>query len=419
MLVLRKKVGAVVGLLGAATACLALAGPASADTAARSGDVVGVGSDTVQNVMDFLLDGAPGVAGGYNNAGNNHRAFNVFATGDANGRAVYDGTCGAVNSASKLGAFCDTTTNQSPNLLPGTVVLRAGTSPVTRPNGSGAGVKALIADANSNYQGLPSGSIQFARMSRLPKTASGSGEADACTASTACGGLHVYQIATDGFTLVHQASAYNGPASLSIDEAYHIFVLCDYTHWNQIPGNTSGSADTIHPLVPQSGSGTLGAFMADIQTAENLSSTPVPGACTRTVEEHDPTGIFADPTPADAIEPFSTGKLSMINAGYFTTSGYSGATASAYAANYLAPTTAGTAPDGGQNWSTTRGLYIVIRQPDLGVTTPFQSGGTQNWAQTLFTTSTSVVQKAANAPLFSAAGFTQAFKDCGINPTTC
>ena len=37
----------------------------------------------------------------------------------------------------------------------------------------------------------------------------------------------------------------------------------------------------------------------------------------RTVEEHDPTGIYADPSPADAIEPFSQGKITLINSGYF------------------------------------------------------------------------------------------------------
>ena len=65
-------------------------------------------------------------------------------------------------------------------------------------------------------------------------------------------------------------------------------------------------------------------------------------------------------------------------------------------------------------------MYVAIRNADLSSTTPFQSGGTQNWAQTLISTSTSYFARASTAgSQIAAAGFTQAYKDCGINPTTC
>ena len=411
MPVLSKRVGVVAGLALAAAAAMVAATPATADTAARSGDVVGVGSDTAQNALDFVLDGAPGVAGGYNNLGNNHRALNVFATGDANGRAVYDGTCGPTHPATTgLGTGCEATTNLTPNLLPGSVILRVGTKPVTRPNGSGSGAAALIADSGTGYQGLPTGSIQFARMSRLPNAT----EEGNCPTTGACGGLHVYQFATDTLTFVKQASGFNGPSAISIDDAYHIFVLCNYTTWNQIPGNSGGSTNTIHPLIPQSGSGTRNFFMADIQAAEGLASAPSPGACTRTVEEHDPTGIYADPAPADAIEPFSSGKLTLINSGYFDNAGYTNSAGhDAYTTGYL------TALTGTGTYNSNRGIYVAIRNADLGSTTPFQIGGTQNFAQTLFAGPTSYIARAANAPQIAAAGFTAAYKDCGVNPTTC
>ncbi|HWB65937.1 MAG TPA: substrate-binding domain-containing protein [Mycobacteriales bacterium] len=402
---------------------LGLPGVAHADSAAaRNGDVVGVGSDTLQNGADFLFDGAPGVVGGYNTLGNNHRVYSFFATGDANGRATYDGTCGTASAATGLGTFCANTNNQAPNLLPATVVLRDGTVPVTRPNGSGAGVAALINDTPGDaadfkgYQGLPNGSIQFARMSRLPNST----EEGECPTSGACGGLHVYQFATDKLQIAHDAATYNGPSGLSADELYHIFVTCDYTKWNQIPGNSAGSSDTIHPLIPQSGSGTRNFFLADLAAAEGITTTLTPGACTRTVEEHDPTGIYADPTPADAIEPFSTGKLALINSGYFKNAGYSGngAANGAYTPGFLT-TLKGTAPDTKASYNSTRGLYFVIRNTDLASKTPLQAGGTQNWAQTLFVGSNSVIARAANAPLIEAAGFTPAYKDCGVNPTSC
>jgi ABC-type phosphate transport system substrate-binding protein len=419
------KTGLAAGLAAAASLTLGLSGAAQADSAApRAGDVVGVGSDTLQNAANFLFDGAPGVAGGYNTLDNNNRVYSFDATGDANGRATYDGTCGAVNTTTGLGTFCDSTTNQTPNLLPATVVLRNATAPVTRPNGSGAGVAALINDAPAaggqaagpGYQGLPTGSIQFARMSRLPNST----EIGECTSANSCGGLHVYQFATDKLVIAHNAATYNGPPGLSADELYKIFVTCDYTKWNQIPGNTSGSSETIHPLIPQSGSGTRNFFLADLATAEGITTTLTPGTCTRTVEEHDPTGIYADPTTADAIEPFSAAKLTLINSGYFDNAGYSGSLGAhgAYTKGILS-TLSGAAPDGKTNYNSARGLYFTIRQSDLGNKTPIQAGGALNFAQTLFAGPDSLIARASNAGLITAAGFTAAYKDCGINPTTC
>ncbi len=426
---LTRKVGIALGLVASAAAAIALAAPAGADTAARSGDIVGVGSDTVQNAVDFAFDGAPGVAGGYNNVGSKNRAFNFFATGDANGRATYDGSCGAAD-ATGIGQFCDATTNSSPNLLAGTIVLRNGTKPVTRPNGSGAGVAALISDSSTGYQGLATGSIQFARMSRLPN---GTEEGSCPTSSSSCGGIHVYQEATDKLAIAHAASGYNGPAGLSADELYHIFVACDYTKWNQIPGNSSGSANTIHPLIPQSGSGTRNFFLADLAAAEGITGTLNPGSCTRTVEEHDPTGIYADPSAGDAIEPFSTGKLALINGtslpssvqagGYFPNPGYHGSGTTypqgAYTPGFLTTLTAA-APDGAASYNSSRGLYIAIRQVDVTSTTPFQPGSSANWATTLFVGAGSYMARSTTGgPLVRAAGFTSAYKDCGINPTGC
>lgn len=425
MRMLSSKTGLAAGLAAAASLVLAVSGAAQADSGApRTGDVVGVGSDTLQNAANFLFDGAPGVAGGYNTLGNNHRVYSFDATGDANGRATYDGTCGPATPTTGLGTLCSTTTNQAPNLLPGTVVLRNATAPVTRPNGSGAGVAALIADAPASggqaagpgYQGLPTGSIQFARMSRLPNTT----EIGECTSANSCGGLHVYQFATDNLVIAHNAAKYDGPPGLSADELYHIFVTCDYKKWSDIPGYKPATDGTIHPLIPQSGSGTRNFFLADLAAAEGITTALTPGSCTRTVEEHDPTGIYADPSPADAIEPFSAAKLTLINSGYFSNAGYSGSEGAqgAYTKGIL-DTLKGAAPDGKDNYKSSRGLYFVIRQSDLGDKTPIQAGGSANFAQTLFAGADSVIARASNAGLIAAAGFTPAYKDCGINPTTC
>lgn len=415
---LTPRAGLAAGLVAATGLTFGLAGTANADTAApRNGDIVGVGSDTLQNVADFLLDGAPGSVTGYNSSGNNNRAYSFFATGDANGRAVYDGTCGAVQASTGLGKFCDSTTNAAPNLLPASVVLRAGTKPVVRPNGSGAGVAALISDSvgGSGYEGLPNNSIQYARMSRLPNST----EIGNCDAnSSGCGALHVYQAATDQLEIARMASGYNGPSGLSAQELVSIYT-CGITKWNQLPGNSGGSSNTIDPLIPQSGSGTRNFFLADLQTA-NGGTAVTPGTCVRTVEEHDPTGIYADPSPGDAIEPFSAGKIALINSGYFANgAGY----ATSGGKNAYTPNTltllSGNPGDSNPVYNSQRGVYFVIRNVDLSSATSFQAGGTLNFAKTLFAGPTSFIARSANAPLISSAGFTAAYKDCGTDPANC
>jgi len=411
MVVLNKKVGVLVGLMATAATALALASSANADTAARNGDVVVVGSDTAQNAVNFVLDGAPGIAGGYNNQNNLNRALSWDATGDANGRLPYDGTCGTINSGTTgLGTFCDATTNQQPNSQPQSVILRVGTKPVTRPNGSGAGASALIADASggTGYQGLATGSLQMARMSRLPN---GTEEGN-CPTSGACGGLHVYQIATDNLAIATRSAAFGGtnaPAALTASQLVDIY-QCTSTKWTDVGG---ASGNTIHPLLPQSGSGTRNFFLADLQAANGGTAITL-GSCVRTVQEHDPTGIWVDPSPADAMEPFSTGKIALINSGYFANAGYTNSAGkNAYASGFL------TTLSGANAYNSSRGMYVAIRNADLNSTTIFQPGGTQNWAKTLIAGTTSYFARSAQGPQIVAAGFTQSYKDCGVNPTTC
>ncbi len=410
-----KKTGLTVCLIGAAVASVALSttSASASSSAPRTGDVVGVGSDTLQNAANFVFDGSPGVTGGYNNVGNNHRVYSFDATGDANGRATYDGTCGAAQASTGLGVFCDSTTNLTPNLLPNTTILRAGTNPVVTPNGSGAGIAALISDSTAaGYQGLPTGSIQFARASRLPNST----EEGNCPTTGACGGLHVYQAATDTLVAAVSGAGTNAPAGLNAAELANIYD-CTWTHWNQVPGATG--SDTIDALIPQSGSGTRNFFLADLLAAK--PSFVLGTSCgIRTVEEHDPTGIYADPHPTDAIEPFSTGKITLLNSGYFANAGYTTtAGKNAYSTGVIKALTG--APDTGTVYNSTRGLYFVVRQPDLSSTTPLQAGGTgtaANYVNQLFG-STGLINKSAGKSQIVAAGFTAAFLDCGVNPTSC
>jgi hypothetical protein len=413
------------GAVGASTALVlsGLQGSASADPQARPNDVVGVGSDTVQYAADFLADGDVSGDNGFNNLQAN-RIVTEFATGDGNGRALYDSN-GLLQYTVNGTAKTNGTT---------TIVLRAGQKPVTRPDGSGDGIAALEADSvgsasPGNYEGLPNNSINFARASRLPN----SGEITTCdTNATGCGGLHVYQFATDSLQIAVYSGGTNAPA-LSVQELATLYSknIGSCPTWSSVPGYTgTHGTNPILLVIPQSGSGTRNFFLADLVAAVPSFTL---GTCATVSEEHDPTGIThaVSPTaalntvsnqghlydPADAIEPFSAGRIGLINSTYFSNSGET-------ALDFAVQLNTGTPGDSNPIYNATRGLYFVIRQVDLnGVTTPMEPGGTKNFAHTLFddggTGSATFIGRGSSAALIAAAGLTQAYKNCGVDPTTC
>lgn len=354
------------GLLTAASAVgLALVvpmGTANADVSALAGDVTGVGSDTAQYALDFLGDGTITGGAGFNSTNAGHRIFNFDASGDANGTL----TAGA------------------------TSVLRAGTKPVTRPNGSGGGITALNNDNGATK------AINYVRSSRLPTAAE-----QATASANGTGGLHVIQFATDSLQIAKAATT-NAPSVLSVVDLYHIY-NGDYTTWSQVPGY-SGPAPTatIVPTIPQAGSGTRNFFLADLTQAGVDNGLPAftLRADVTVVQEHDPRGIV--PTTGtdqpNRIGPFSSGRVSLLNGGYFGASLQNLVTLNTTGASY----------------NVSRGLYILIRENDVNSTAPFLTGGTLNWSKTLFVGNTSFIARATSRPLLQAAGVTPAYQDLGI-----
>jgi hypothetical protein len=303
------------------------------------------------------------------------------ATADANGRSAYNNT-GTVS-------------------LSPTIVLRAGSKPVTRPNGSGAGVTALLNDPNHL--------ISFVRSSRLPSP----GEQTTAAGTAGFGaGIHVFQIANDGLQIaVNNTGAgtlTNAPASLSGTDLVNIY-NGTYKKWSDVPGY-AGTApnDGIVPVIPQSGSGTRNDFLADLQNNFNGGTAVALGGNVVTGEEHDPTGVTAvtahtdvngNPvSKLDAIEPFSTGRFNLINSGYFGTN--------------PAPNTVSLL--GGTSYLLQRHLYILCRDADVTSATPFQVGGSLNFVKELFGTATSWFGRPQNSALFTSAGVTQAWQDLNL-----
>jgi ABC-type phosphate transport system substrate-binding protein len=393
------------GMLPAQAATAAPAAPA--DYAPGFNDVVGVGSDTLQFIIDFGLDGDVSGDTGYNDAGNLYKAVSFDATADSNARAAY------LNNSN------DTT------LLPlnPTVVLRGGTFPVQRPNGSGAGINALLADTAPADP-----SINFVRMSSAPSSANG-----ATAVTNGWGGLQEFVLGNENLQ-VAAANTTNAPNGLSAQQLVAIY-QCTDTKWNQVGGT---STDTIIPVIPQNGSGTRKTFLADLQTANGGTAITL-GSCVTTGEENDPTGITGQAAttaspggPADAIEPFSGSRLNLWlgksgnttfgsdpSSGYFhdPTVAYPGGSALAPGIHLLT----GAPSDSNPVYDDVRSLYIVYRWSDQTSTTAWQPGGTLNWAQTLFCDPggpTPFFQTPAGKTLIAEAGANPATQSCLTTPLT-
>jgi hypothetical protein len=200
------KIGLVAATLVGAALRIGV-GTAYADYSPNPGDVVGVGSDTLQYMLDFLADGDAYGHLGYNTTlHNKYKLVNIDATADANARLAYgvdggqtgQGTC-TPGTGSTSGTGNATTTNAGiPCVLNPTVVLRAGTQPVQRPNGSGAGVKALVQDIEAGHNLPATEVINYARASAVQEQTC-AGSSCTYTGPTMPTGEHLDQltVATD------------------------------------------------------------------------------------------------------------------------------------------------------------------------------------------------------------------------------
>jgi hypothetical protein len=372
--------------LAVAALGLSFAAPASADIAPGGSDIVGVGSDTVQNMGNFMGDGDTFFnASGVNATATRNRLFSFDATPDANDRAGYG------NGSTPL----------VPVPLNPTIVLRAGHSPVQRPNGSGAGINALLADTGHQ--------INFVRMSRLPSTT------EQNNAGAGVGGLHVVKISTDNLKMASATTTNVPAAGLSAAQLVAIYKCSPgSTDWSAF----GGAAGTIIPQTPQAGSGTGKTFLADLQAANGNVVVPL-GGCVQVVEENDPASITGSASPANTIAPMSEGRFNLYASGYF----YNPATVFPGGAT---PISSGIKLySGATNYQDNRGLFMVYRDADKNIATKWQPGSTQNWVQALFVNSTPLLPPYANSTdgqaAIAAGGGIPTYVDCGAGAgvTTC
>jgi ABC-type phosphate transport system substrate-binding protein len=379
----------VVGLALTVTPIIG-AGAAFADYAPQPGDIVAVGGDTPQYAVDFALNGDTNGDSGYDGVATVNRVVSFYATPDANGRSAYTN---------------NVTTGAASTGLNPTDVLRAGTFPVQRVSSSGAAVAALLADPNEN--------INFVTSASEPTAAQQTAALTAGPGATSWGFLHVVKVATDTVQIAVNSTS-DAPTGLSIGELLKIYTGV-YTTWNQLPGNSGGSTNTIVPYIPPSSSSVTKTFLADLKTA-NGGTAPTISASVKTVEQNDPSVITTASAPADALIPFTAGRFNLYNSGYFHNPAtvYPGGAAVVPGIKLLTAT----APDGGTAYSSAITDYVIFRQSDLSSTTPVQPGSSLNWIQYLFSkttgqTWTPFFQQAAGQALLTAAGVTASYQDLG------
>jgi len=196
---------AVVATVTTLTAGVALADPPSGTTP-KATDVVGAGSNTTENMLDQMTLN-------YDSA---HKTGTHIYSYDA-----------LQNAALAAGS---------------NITEKKGCAKTPRPNGSSAGIAALAGNIKTGKHFC----LDFARSSRAQK-------------STDPSGLSFIPVALDNISYASLAKGSNAPGNLTTHQLAEIYT-CTATKWNQVGGSSSA---TIHPLLPQPGSGTLSQFLSD------------------------------------------------------------------------------------------------------------------------------------------------------------
>jgi ABC-type phosphate transport system substrate-binding protein len=257
--------------VGAVTATALAMAPAMADpvnahlhrVTPKAFDAVGVGSDTIESVLDQLS-----VA--YNSAHKVHNSTHPW---------IYS---------------WDATPPSDPLNLTSKIVPKAGCAKILRPDGSSAGISALAAtpkDSNKKFN-----CFDFARSSR--------GRASTDPAKHK-GGILFVALAKDAVTISTNKTS-NAPANLTkkqLNEIYNCSVPAVGSHPANNWADLGGSAGTILPVLPQTGSGTRSFFLTAIGVA-------TPGSCVNsTPEENEGVNkVFKGANAKNVVFPFSVGK---------------------------------------------------------------------------------------------------------------
>jgi ABC-type phosphate transport system substrate-binding protein len=220
-------------------------------------DIVGVGSNTTQYVVDQI-------------------AFNYDASGDHSTTHPYIYSWDATNPYT--GATGDTIATKADC---NTKALE-----IARPNGSGAGLTALD-DNTKNSKGYYC--VDYARSSSGRSSTS---------PKFGPGGVVYVPFAKDAVTWATDKTT-NAPASLTLTQLYDIYT-CKVTNWDKLGGKNA----EIQPYLPPTSSGTRSFFLKEIGVT-SVSTGCVP-ASHQTVEENEGINSVFKNNP-NILVPYSIG----------------------------------------------------------------------------------------------------------------
>jgi ABC-type phosphate transport system substrate-binding protein len=257
---MRKLTRVMAGFASVAAAAALMAGSvtaASADPIASNGravapayyDIVGVGSNTTEYVMDqFSVN--------YNKTVKVHNAAHPFFYS-------WDALPKGANAAST--AY---------KIKP-----KTGCTVIARPDGSGAGVKALDAnqkDGKTGHYCIDYGRSSGGRSSTSPKEGPG--------------GVIYVAFAKDAITWAVDSASHDSPGTLTTAQLKGIF-SCATKNWSVVGGKNA----PIKVYLPQAGSGTLSTwekFMGITTLGSCVNQAPEENEGTNGVFKNDPNAIF-------------------------------------------------------------------------------------------------------------------------------
>ena len=262
------------GAAAAATVAALAVGPAFADPIHSNGkpvtpgahDIVGVGSDTIQNLFDqYSLD--------YNNSLKSRTAPRLYS---------WDAT------------------NPKTGVVHDTITAKTGCAKAPRPNGSSEGILGsaggpLGLTANTKTKSKTF-CTDFARSSRARATGD---------PAAGPGGIQFLPFGLDAVTWATNAKT-NAPKNLTTAQLASIYT-CAVTNWKQVGGKNA----PINAQLPQTGSGTRKFFL----TALGAGVPITPGPCVDTGKNESPNnlpeeneGVNKYLQGPDVVYPFSIGK---------------------------------------------------------------------------------------------------------------
>jgi ABC-type phosphate transport system substrate-binding protein len=243
----------IVGVTSLAAAAVLVAGTVTTATAAPAAphdppsgvtpaayDIVGVGSNTTEYVMDQLTGQYDATVKTHNPGHPKIYSWDALPKGD----------------------------NVEPTPAP-TIKPKAGCATIDRPDGSSAGITAIDSTQVIKYKGASYRCLNFARSSRARKTSD---------PKAAPGGLAFVTFARDAITWAVRTPAKGGndaPKSLTLAQLKKIFTCAD-TNWDEVGGKDA----PITVYLPQAGSGTL-------STWESFMDITTLGSCVNQAPEEN------------------------------------------------------------------------------------------------------------------------------------